>query len=234
MAAQGAGTPSSTTVWSGVYSTAQAARGREVYEGACVGCHGEDLNGGDDGPALVGDGFTRHWLEDTLGAFFTKVQTQMPAGSPGSLKPNEYADLVAYMLQSNDYPAGTVEVTPDLGRLATIRIEGKNGPAPVPDFSLVQVVGCLTAGADKSWVVARGTEPTRVRDPGPSKPADLQAQEAKPLGTQAFQLLDVSPSAVESLRNSRVLAKGFLVRRPDLARLNVTWIGALAGACPGE
>lgn len=232
MAGQGAGTPTSTTVWSGVYSNAQAARGRETYEGACVGCHGEDLNGGDDGPALVGEGFTRHWLEDTLDGFFTKVQTQMPANSPGSLKANEYADLVAYMLQANDYPAGEGEITPDHGRLATIRIEGKNGPAPVPDFALVQVVGCLRAAGDKSWVVAKGTEPARVRDPGPSKPAEIQALEAKPLGAQAFQLFDISQGTVESFRNGRVLVKGFLVRRPDQARLNVTWIGALGGACP--
>ena len=46
-------------IWDGVYSAAQAERGRAVYEARCSRCHGNDLNGV-SGSALAGEGFVRH------------------------------------------------------------------------------------------------------------------------------------------------------------------------------
>ena len=48
------------------------------------------------------------------------------------------------MLKANEFPAGDDELSVDDWR--TCRLVGKGGAEPVPDFSLVQVVGCL-AGA---------------------------------------------------------------------------------------
>src|SRR5262249_51856255 len=48
------------TIWSGIYSEAQARRGEEAYKGQCAYCHQQDLSGGffDNGngraPALGG------------------------------------------------------------------------------------------------------------------------------------------------------------------------------------
>ena len=42
------------TVWSGVYTEAQAYRGEKVADTLCIGCHGPGLDGGDSGPKLVG------------------------------------------------------------------------------------------------------------------------------------------------------------------------------------
>ena len=49
------------TVWSGVYSEAQAYRGEKVADTTCIGCHGAGLTGGDSGPKLVGEKFLANW-----------------------------------------------------------------------------------------------------------------------------------------------------------------------------
>jgi S-disulfanyl-L-cysteine oxidoreductase SoxD len=224
----------SRTVWNGIYSTAQAARGKEQFDGHCIACHGEDLSGTDEGPGLTGDIFLNHWLEDNLDALFTKIETRMPANAPNSLTGAAYADLLAYLLESNGFPAGAGELTPNHAELATIQIVGKDGPRPVPDFSLVQVVGCLKAGTGNAWLVSKGTEPARVREPGAASAAEKEAAEAKTLGSQTFHLFDITQSGLDGYRDRRVLVRGFLVRQPDESRLNVTSIGPIAGACPAD
>jgi len=98
---------SEKTVWSGIYTEEQATRGKETATMACGSCHGMTLNGGDLAPTLAGDDFIGHWYDAKLSELVTKVNTTMPADAPGSLKPAEYADVVAYMLQLNGFPAGT-------------------------------------------------------------------------------------------------------------------------------
>ena len=76
------GETSTRSVWDGVYTAAQAARGKAEYELYCAGCHGPDLEGL-DGPMLVGPGFLRNWLEDNVNSLFTRLHTKMPADCPG-------------------------------------------------------------------------------------------------------------------------------------------------------
>jgi len=60
--------PTGGSVWSGVFSAQQAARGKSSYDGVCARCHGAQLTGGgaDLGPALTGGTFLSHWSNDTL------------------------------------------------------------------------------------------------------------------------------------------------------------------------
>jgi S-disulfanyl-L-cysteine oxidoreductase SoxD len=97
---------SEKTVWSGIYTSEQATRGKDKAAMACGACHGAALNGGDLAPTLSGMDFIGHWYDAKLSELVSKVTVTMPADAPGSLKPAEYADVIAYLLQLNGFPAG--------------------------------------------------------------------------------------------------------------------------------
>jgi quinoprotein glucose dehydrogenase len=113
------------SVWDSVYSDAQSKRGEEVSKKGCVSCHGEGLAGSDLAPALQGEDFRAAWAGRTAGELFDKIQTTMPADQAGSLKPQQSADLVAYMFKLNEYPAGTTELASEMAALQQIKITGK-------------------------------------------------------------------------------------------------------------
>ena len=96
---------SEKTVWSGIYTSDQATRGKDKAVAACGACHGATL-GGDLAPTLSGNDFIGHWYDAKLSELVLKINTTMPADAPGSLKADEYADIVAYVLQVNGFPAG--------------------------------------------------------------------------------------------------------------------------------
>ena len=116
-AAQG---PETRTVGQGVYTAAQSERGATVYKQSCGTCHGETL-GGDIGPTLTGP-FWSIWEGKTTADLFKTIRTTMPADAPESLKPQEYADLVAYLFSVNKFPAGEKELPVDQAALETIKI----------------------------------------------------------------------------------------------------------------
>ena len=109
-AAQGG---SARTVWDGVYSEPQAARGKVLSEAQCAYCHQSDLRGQGFAPALVDDAFTSRWQDGNLGDLFTIVKGTMPQDKPASLTDEEYGAIVAYLLQANRYPAGQQELRAD-------------------------------------------------------------------------------------------------------------------------
>ncbi len=141
----------------------------------------------------------------------------------------ESAEIVSYLLEANQFPAGSAELPADLKALAKIRIEAKDGPGPVPTFSLVSVVGCLGQGADAQWTVTQATEPQRTRESAPTPRAPDAPVPA--LGTQTFRLLDVASAKPDASKGKRVEVKGLLMRQPTGAALNVTSIQAVAPSC---
>ena len=110
--------PQSTrSVWEGVYTEAQAKRGEAVFSGTCARCHtAEDFSGST---------FLSGWENSTTLDLFKLTQKTMPQDSPGSLAPEEYADVIAYFLSLNKFPAGQTELDTNAERLGTIRIESK-------------------------------------------------------------------------------------------------------------
>ncbi|MCE2425504.1 MAG: cytochrome c [Pseudomonadales bacterium] len=107
--------PASRSLRDGVYTQAQAARGKAVYLEQCVECHKEDLRGdGQMTPSLVGIGFTFRWKDKRLYDYFVGLRDTMPLSAPGSLGEPTYADLVAYMLSEVGYPSGNEELSAEV------------------------------------------------------------------------------------------------------------------------
>ena len=217
------------SVWDGVYSSDQADRGQKVYEATCARCHGTDLTGGRARP-LVGESFVRDWGGLTLDSVLTRAKT-MPPGAAGSLAEERYLDILAYVLSKNDFPIGTGDLTATTA--PDILIYGSDGPDAVPNFAMVQVVGCLATGSDSDWVVTDGSEPIRTREPAASEGDALLLTQAMPLGDKEFELMYVFPDPA-AYEGHRVEAKGFLIRRDGPGETdanNVTTIASLAPAC---
>jgi quinoprotein glucose dehydrogenase len=110
------------TVWDGVYSDAQAKRGRELYNGKCLSCHGADLSGGEMAPPLVGVGFQSNWNGLSAGDLSERIRVSMPLGAEGSLSRQQVSDIVAAIFEAGDYPAGATELPRESDVLKTIQI----------------------------------------------------------------------------------------------------------------
>lgn len=215
------------TVWQGAYSEAQAKRGEAAYGARCARCHRDDLTGYNS--VLVGARFMNDWREDTLDHFFTLVKQTMPRDAPSSLSDGQYLDIVAYVLKTNDFPVGEQELT--TSAIGGIHVESKEGPEPVPDFSLVEVVACLVKGADGAWMLTNATEPVRTRDPEASSPEKARALQPKPLGTRTFRVLDATSLPSNPPKDHKVDAKGLLIMKSGDDRLNITSVQAVADTC---
>lgn len=83
----------SASVWDGVYTGQQAARGEAAYREACMSCHGEKLEGRGQTPPLVGSDFTSNWNGMSVGDLFEKIQVSMPADRPGQLTKDQNAGI---------------------------------------------------------------------------------------------------------------------------------------------
>jgi mono/diheme cytochrome c family protein len=112
-----------TSVTEGVYTEEQAKRGATVYGEQCASCHGEKMEGiADLFPALTGDPFVKNWTGKSVGELYEKIATTMPALDPGSMKPDQVADVVAHMLSVSKYPAGSTALAASADPLKTIQI----------------------------------------------------------------------------------------------------------------
>jgi quinoprotein glucose dehydrogenase len=102
-----------TSVQKGVFNSAQAKRGEELYLGICAACHGEDMGGKEPAPELAGDKWMAKWEGHSAGELFNRIKTTMPQGNPGSLTEAQYIDLVAFLFDANGFPSGAAELKPD-------------------------------------------------------------------------------------------------------------------------
>jgi mono/diheme cytochrome c family protein len=113
------------SVWDGVYTTDQAKRGQELYAKQCASCHGDDLSGGESAPPLTGVAFLANWTGLTVGDLFERTRVSMPQNDPGKLSRQQNADIVAYMLSMNRFPAGKAELEKDTDVLKQIRLDAE-------------------------------------------------------------------------------------------------------------
>src|SRR5262245_43273743 len=122
-----------------LYTQAQAERGKTLYAQHCALCHGQKLEGAPSNP-LTGDRFMAKWGQGnyTIDDLYFITKTQMPYGKPDSLTPQQYIDIVAFMLASNGYAAGRRELPADSAALKRTKIMRQSagdaaatkGPAP--------------------------------------------------------------------------------------------------------
>ena len=107
----------------GVYTADQAKKGEGLYKEQCAACHGDNLEGSGPMPPLAGKDFLANWSGKTLGDLYEKTQTTMPATAPGTLTPDQAADLVAFLLSKDNYPTGAAALVGKTEPLAQIKIE---------------------------------------------------------------------------------------------------------------
>jgi len=98
--------------WDGLYTAAQAQRGEIVYRESCARCHGQDLSGGENSPALAGTRFLATWAGKSALALLDRTRRTMPTDNPGGLSARQYADTVAYVLSVNRFTSGAAELGP--------------------------------------------------------------------------------------------------------------------------
>jgi S-disulfanyl-L-cysteine oxidoreductase SoxD len=114
---------SSRSVWDGVYTEEQAKRGAALYGRDCASCHGSDLSGADEVPALSGPTFLANWNGLTVGDLSERVRVTMPPNKQGRLSRQQIVDILGHVLSANSFPAGKTELEPKTEVLKQIRIE---------------------------------------------------------------------------------------------------------------
>lgn len=95
----------------GLYTSAQATRGKDVYAGMCLSCHVGMGN-------HTGAKFRAQWNGHAVGELYGFIHDNMPQNDPASLPDADYAAVVAYLLQVNGMPAGATPLPPDTLALA--------------------------------------------------------------------------------------------------------------------
>ena len=113
----------SRSVNEGVYTAEQAKRGEALYKENCSACHGDNLEGSGPMPPLAGKDFLANWTGKTLGDLYEKTQTTMPATAPGTLSPEQAADVVSYLLSKDNYPAGSAALEGKMEPLLKIKLD---------------------------------------------------------------------------------------------------------------
>ena len=109
----------STTIWDGVFTPAQANRGSDVANRVCFACHAET--------EWTRPGFLGGRNGQSIHALWALIHETMPEDSPGSLSDQQYADVVAYMLELNGAPAGETELPSEESGLLAIRVVPREG-----------------------------------------------------------------------------------------------------------
>jgi hypothetical protein len=221
------------SVWDGAYASAQAERGKSRFTSLCRRCHNDDLNGSERGPALRGERFLTNWEAQDLGRLFAKIKGTMPPDSPASLADDEYVDVLGYILQVNGFPSGQDAVAASTLDSIVMARKPDGGPRDVPNFRLVRVVGCLTRGPDKAWVLANTTDPVPTTDQ-PSTAAVLKEASVQSLGSGAFRLIGASTFNPEGHEGEKMQAKGLVYRAPNKDRINVISLEGLGSHCGNQ
>jgi polyvinyl alcohol dehydrogenase (cytochrome) len=116
--------PAGPSVHDGVYTAAQADRGKVLYGQSCsAGCHNDNLAGQDAAPSLAGADFRARWAGTSVGELFKRIRTTMPKNNPGSLADADDLAITAYILSANGFPAGGKDLPNDPAMLGGIAIE---------------------------------------------------------------------------------------------------------------
>lgn len=103
------------SVKAGVYTAVQAGRGETLFRSHCASCHAPNR--------FTDDLFYMSFAGQPLWEMFDVISETMPEDNPGSLKPQEYADVISYLLKLNKFPEGQDELPPTREVLSTIKME---------------------------------------------------------------------------------------------------------------
>jgi quinoprotein glucose dehydrogenase len=133
----------------GVYTMQQAQAGASLYVQSCIECHGATLRGSEAGPALVGAQFWTKWEGMNLAALFQITASTMPVNNPNGFSPQQYANLIALILQQNGLPAGQTPLADNAGALVSITLNESETPVRVA--SLVNGASTAQRVVNAEW-----------------------------------------------------------------------------------
>jgi mono/diheme cytochrome c family protein len=109
---------SGPSIWSGVFTAAQAKRGNDAYQASCSSCHGSDLRATDaEAVDLTGSAIRAKWNGKTLEERFERIRDTMPLGNANTLGDKTYMDILAFILQFNDFPPGNQELVQETAKM---------------------------------------------------------------------------------------------------------------------
>lgn len=144
------------------FTEQQASAGSVLYQQNCATCHLTDLQGAFEAPALTGNNFTSNWTNRNIVDLLDLIRRTMPPQAPASLSNTDYANLAAFLLDSNNIAAASIELGFDstaiafLGNddgsgdqlVARIPVPGRAGTIPSPE-ALNQVPEIATIYQDE-------------------------------------------------------------------------------------
>jgi mono/diheme cytochrome c family protein len=229
------------SIWDGLYTAAQAERGKATFDKSCSRCHNSNLHGSDRGPALVGDEFLADWLNGSLEALFSFIRDSMPDGNASTVTDARKADVLAFILRRNGFPTGAAELPPDTSKLEMVQILDEGVAPGLLNLSFVQVVGCLEPEAGAAGDGALGPGDRWLLTHSSARPGsrarvvsavELERARTRALGTDTYALVSATPFEPATRTGHKVAAKGLLYRQPGDERLNLTALETLADTCP--
>ena len=112
----------------------------------------------------------------------------MPRNAAGTVPENDKVDVVAYILKSNGFPAGSSELT--TASIRTVVLVAKDGPKPLPNESNAVTIGCF-ADNGGSWTLTHAVPPARTKETESNTPEEMKKSDAKPLGNMTIRLSNV-------------------------------------------
>jgi quinoprotein glucose dehydrogenase len=130
----------------GIYSSAQARRGEQVYERDCASCHANSLRGSEGGTSLLGGAFLNKWKEKPLLELFDYIRNSMPPAAAGKLSSKNYGRVLAYILQENGFAAGARPLSVSSKKLAAI-----NFVKPAGDSTKSAAKSTTSANIQAEW-----------------------------------------------------------------------------------
>jgi S-disulfanyl-L-cysteine oxidoreductase SoxD len=213
--------PPGRTVWDGIYTDAQAERANATFGSVCSRCH--TLTAAGNRP-LSGDKFWEGFTQKSVADLLAFVSKNMPNGQGGTLPAATYNDLVALILKSNGFPAGTTELAPET--VENVAIIPKDGPGELPANTLVRIVGCLAPKSGSDWTLTSATDPERIE-----KTVVGPEDATRPLGSRTTPLKFVL-SRLDQHVGKRMSVTGLLLGKGGVDGLNVSTVNRVGETCP--
>ena len=103
------------SVKAGVYTAEQADRGIALFKTKCASCHAPNR--------FTDDLFYMSFAGKPMWEMFDVISDSMPEDDPGGMKPEEYADVIAYLLKLNGFPTGQTDLPTSKDALSWILFE---------------------------------------------------------------------------------------------------------------
>jgi hypothetical protein len=104
-------------------------------------------------------------------------------------------------------------------------------PQGTEALPIVETVGCLTEGPNRTWMLTNAAEPVKTGRAGFSRPEDVKAAEGRGLGAQQILLIGMTEMNPSPHRGHKVLIKGLQIKDATGQRLNVTSLKTVGDVC---